>query len=124
MVYGSKAILPTNLDYGVPRIKVYNKQGNEASLEDAMDLLDKARDIALLHSAKYQQVLRWYHSRRMRGRAFGVGDLVLRRIQSNKNRHKLSAPWEGPYIITEVLRPDTYKPKTDDGCNTSGVSLA
>ena len=79
-----------------------------------MDLLDEACDIALLHSAKYQQVLRWYHSRRMRGRAFGVGDLVLRRIQSNKNRHKLSAPWEGPYIITEVLRPDTYKLKTDD----------
>jgi len=54
MVYGSEAILPTDLDYGAPRVKAYNKQGNEASLEDAMDLLDKARDIALLHSAKYQ----------------------------------------------------------------------
>ena len=56
-----------------------------------------------------------YHSRCVRGRAFGVGDLVLRRIQSNKNRHKLSASWEGPYIIVEVLRPGTYKLKTDDG---------
>ena len=80
-----------------------------------MDLLDEARDVALLHSAKYQQALRWYHSRCVRGRAFNVGDLVLRRIQSNKNRHKLSAPWEGPYIITEVLRSSTYKLKTDDG---------
>ena len=51
----------------------------------------------------------------MWGHAFGVGDLVLRRIQSNKNRHKLSAPWEGLYIIAEVLRPSTYKLKTDDG---------
>ena len=57
MVYGSKAILPTKLDYGVLRVKAYNEQGNEASLEDAMDLLDEARNIALLHSAKYQQVL-------------------------------------------------------------------
>ena len=80
MVYGSKAILPTDLDYGAPRVKAYNEQGNEASLEDAMDLLDEARDILLLHSAKYQQALRWYHSRRVWGRAFGVGDLVLRRI--------------------------------------------
>ena len=24
-------------------------------------------------------------------------------------------PWEGPYIIVEVLRPNTYKLKTDDG---------
>ena len=103
MVYGSEAILTTDLDYGAPRVKAYNEQPNEASLEDAMDLLDEARDIALLRSAKYQQALRRYHSRRVWGRAFGVGDLVLRHIQSNKHRHKLSTPWEGPYIIAEVL---------------------
>ena len=80
MVYGFEAILPTDLDYGAPRVKAYNEQGNEASLEDAMNLLDEARDIALLHSAKYQQALRWYHSRCVQGSAFGVGDLVLRRI--------------------------------------------
>ena len=32
-----------------------------------------------------------------------------------KNRHKLSAPWEGPYIIVEVLQPGAYKLKTNDG---------
>ena len=54
MVYGSEAILPTNLDYGAPRVRAYNEQGDEASLEDAMDQLDEARDIALLCSAEYQ----------------------------------------------------------------------
>ena len=53
MVCGSEAILPTDLDYGAPRIKAYNEQRNKASLEDAMDLLDEAHDIALLRSAKY-----------------------------------------------------------------------
>ena len=77
MVYNSEAIPPTDLDYGAPRVKAYNEQGNEASLEDAMDLLDEARDVALLCSAKYQKVLRRYHSRRVWGRAFGIGDLVL-----------------------------------------------
>ena len=57
MVYGSEAILLTDLDYGVPRLKAYNEQGNKASLEDAMDLLDEACNITLLHSAKYQQAL-------------------------------------------------------------------
>ena len=57
MVYSSKAILPTDLDYGAPRVKAYNEQGNKATLEDAMDLLDEARDIALLCLAKYQQAL-------------------------------------------------------------------
>ena len=37
MVYGSEAILPTDLDYGVPRVRAYDKQGAKASLEDAMD---------------------------------------------------------------------------------------
>ena len=42
-----------------------------------MDQLDEARDIALLCSAKYQQALRQYRSRRVRDRAFNIGDLVL-----------------------------------------------
>ena len=80
MVYGSEAVLLTDLDYGAPRVKAYNEQGNEASLEDAMDLLDEARDITLLCLAKYQQALRWYHSPHMWSRGFGKGDLVLCRI--------------------------------------------
>ena len=39
---------------------------------------------------------------------------MLRLVQSNKNRHKLSSPWEGPYVVAEVLRPGTYKLKTID----------
>ena len=65
MVYGSEAILLTDLDYGAPRIRVYDEQGAMASLEDAMDQLDEACDVALLRSAKYQQVLRRYHNHRV-----------------------------------------------------------
>ena len=54
MVFGSKAILPTDLDYGAPRIIAYDEQGAKASQEDATDQLDEARDIALLCLAKYQ----------------------------------------------------------------------
>ena len=59
MVYGSKAILPTDLDYGAPRVRAYDEQGAEASLEDAMDQLDKARDVALLRSAAAMNEQRW-----------------------------------------------------------------
>ena len=63
MVYGFEAILSTDLDYGAPRVRTYDEQGAKASLEDAMDQLDKACDVALLCSAKYQQALHQYHSR-------------------------------------------------------------
>jgi hypothetical protein len=115
MIYGSEAILPTDLEYGAPRVKAYDDQGNQASLEDTVDQLEEARDVALLHSAKYQQALRRYHHRRMQGRAFSVRDLVLRLRQDSRGCHKLTPPWEGPFVITEVLRPSTYKLATADG---------
>ena len=80
-----------------------------------MDHLDEAHDVALLRSAKYQQALRRYHSRRVWDRAFNVRDLVLHLVQSNKDRHKFSPPWEGPYVVAEVLRLGAYKLKTIDG---------
>ena len=80
-----------------------------------MDQLNEVRDVALLRSAKYQQALCRYHSRWVRGQAFNVRDLVLRLVQSNKNHHKISPPWEGPYVVAEVLRPGTYKLKTING---------
>ena len=76
-----------------------------------MDQLDEVRDVALLRSAKYKQALRWYHSQRVRGWAFNIGDLVLCLLQSRKDCHKLSPLWEGPYVIVEVLRPSAYKPR-------------
>jgi hypothetical protein len=77
MVYGSEAILYINLECGVLRVRAYDDQGNQASLEDAVDQLEEARDIAILHSAKYQQALQRYHHRRVWGQAFNVGDLML-----------------------------------------------
>ena len=67
MVYGSEAILPTDLDYGAPRVRAYDEHGAEASLEDVMDQLDEAHDVALLRLARYQQALRRYHSHRVWG---------------------------------------------------------
>jgi hypothetical protein len=108
LVYGSKAMLPTDVEYGSPRLKAYNEQNNDATREDALDQLEKARDVALLHSARYQQSLRCYHDKHVHRRDLNVGDLVLRRSQNNKGRHKLTPPWEEPYIVVEILKPGSY----------------
>ena len=115
MVFGSEAVLLTELEYGSPRVKAYNEIQSEQARQDAIDQLDEVRDITLLRSAKYQQTLHRYHDRRIQPRAFHVSDLVLRRIQTNKSKHKLSPPWEGPYVVAEVLRPGAYHLKDADG---------
>jgi hypothetical protein len=112
---GIEAILLTNLDYGAPRVMMYKELEAKEFLEDALDQLDEARDVTILHAAKYQQALCQYNSRRVNGQAFNISDLVLRLAQGNKGHHKLTPPWDGPYIITEVLKPGTYKLKTANG---------
>jgi hypothetical protein len=106
LVYGAEAILPTDLEYGSPRTKAYDDQSNQTNREDSLDQL---------HSAWYQQSLRCYHARRVRPRGFQVGDLVLRLRQDARGRHKLTPPWEGPFIIAKILKPGTYKLANDQG---------
>ena len=115
MVYGSKAVLPTDLEYGSPRLKAYNKQSNKETQENAVDQLEEARDMALLNSARYQQKLRHYHDKHVWKRDLNVGDLVLRRRQSNQGCHKLTPPWECPCVVAEFLKPGTYKLADEKG---------
>jgi hypothetical protein len=53
-VTGDEAVLPTNLEYSAPRVKLYMNKQNESSLEDVLDHLDEAHDVALLQSVRYQ----------------------------------------------------------------------
>ncbi|XP_004986988.2 uncharacterized protein LOC101782568 [Setaria italica] len=92
VVYGAEAALPTNLDYGAPRVKAYDESRSEEARQDALDQLDETRDVVLLQSAKYQQALRRYHSMNVRGCAFQVIELVLRRVQTSHGKHKLTPP--------------------------------
>ena len=40
---------------------------------------------------------------------------MLRLRQSNNGRHKLTPLWEGPYIVAQVLKPETYKLANEKG---------
>jgi hypothetical protein len=115
LVYGAEAILPTDLEYGSPRTKMYDDRSNQTNREDSLDRLEEARDMALLHSARYQQSLRRYHARGVRSRDLQVGNLVLRLRQDARGRHKLMPPWEGSFIIAKILKPGTYRLANSQG---------
>lgn len=61
LTFDVQAVVTTKFKYGSPRAQSYN---NEQGMEDAQlaaDLLDEARDVVVIRSAKYQQDLRLYH---------------------------------------------------------------
>ena len=115
MVYGSKAVLPANLIFGAPRLTFENIIEAEANRLEDIDVLEEERLNTVIQSARYQQTLRRYHDKAVRHRSFVVGDLVLRRILTGEGRHKLSPPWEGPFIVSEVTRPRSYRLTQMDG---------
>jgi hypothetical protein len=43
------------------------------------------------------------------------GNLVLRLRQDARGRHKLTPPWEGPFIIAKILKPGTYNLANSQG---------
>jgi hypothetical protein len=106
LVYRTEAILPNDVQYDSPRVEAYEEEDAETSRQLSVDLLEEERDLAAQRSAIYPQNLRRYHSRRVRKRSFKEGDLVLRLKQQKS--HKLSPPWEGPFVISKALLNGSY----------------
>jgi hypothetical protein len=53
MVYGAKAVLPTDLDYRAPQVLAYDEARLEKDRQDMLDQLDEARETVLLRFMKY-----------------------------------------------------------------------
>jgi hypothetical protein len=100
-------VLTVEITHEAPRIAAYDKTTSTEALQDDVDALDEARDVALARATQYQQSLQNYHSSRVRPRSFVVGDLVLRLKQDGHG--KLESPWVGPYIVTEVIPGGAYR---------------
>ena len=107
-MYGAEAVIPTDIEFDSPRVTMYTEAEAKEAREDGINLLEEGRLLALSQSAIYQQGLRRYHSRKVKPRSFQEGDLVLRLIQRTAGQHKLSAPWEGPFVISRALGNDSY----------------
>jgi hypothetical protein len=108
LVYGAEAVLPTYVIHDAPRVVLYTEEEAKEARENDVDLLEEAREITLSRTAVYQQNLRRYHAQKVNPRRFQEGDLVLRLKQGTEGRHKLTPPWEGPFIVSRALHNDAY----------------
>ena len=107
--------MPEGVSYASPWVRVYNEDTVEEALQDSFDRLDEHRGMVFVRSTRYQQELCKYQSKHVQPLSFSPGDLVLRCVRTKKGKTKFSPPWEGPYIVAEVLQPGTYKLATMDG---------
>jgi hypothetical protein len=121
LVYSSKAVLPADVMWEYSAIEQYDEGISEDSRRVDIDGLEETRCASLVQSARYLEGIRRYHDRNVKERSFNVGDLVLRRIQNTKGLHKLNSPWEGPFSISKVTAPGSYRLQTLEGDDISNL---
>ena len=92
-----------------PAVEQYEEGIVEETRQQDLDSLEETRCATLVQSARYLDGLRRYHDHNVKERSFNTGDLVLKRIQDTSGLHKLNSPWEGPYIISKVTGPGSYR---------------
>ncbi|MQL99922.1 hypothetical protein Taro_032652, partial [Colocasia esculenta] len=76
-----------------------------------LELLDERRLAAADHVLAYQNRLSRSFQKKVIEHKFQEGDMVLKRIfiKPGGPRYKLSANWEGPYVIKEVYPRNAYR---------------
>ena len=98
------------------RIETYEEEEEaDEARHLELDTVEETRCNALVQSAQYLHGVRRYHDRNIQKRSFSIGDMVLRRIQNEEGLHKLNSRWEGPFIISKVTRPGSYRLQYPDG---------
>ena len=80
----------------------YNEEQATAILTEDVDRAKEECLITYIRIAKNLEGLWRYYNRNIKGCSFAVGDLILHRKQKTEGMHKLSSPWEGPYMVKEV----------------------
>ena len=53
LAYGAKAVLPSDLDHGAPRVKAFDHDQAMEAQQDTVDLLEEARETAVIRSTRY-----------------------------------------------------------------------
>ncbi|KAL0404340.1 UNVERIFIED_CONTAM: hypothetical protein Sradi_2074800 [Sesamum radiatum] len=89
LVYGTEAIIPTELGIPSHRVMNFSEEYNETLLRENLYLVKELREKAFLRMQRYKNIMINSYNKRVKSRGFQVGDLVLRRADALKPVGKL-----------------------------------
>ena len=113
-----KVVAPVEVGLKSLRIKFARIEHNEEALHLNLDLLEEKREQDLKCIKDYHRKTTRYYDQRVRPRSYMPGDLVLKELlpaRKDPTHGKLGPNWEGPYIVTHIIRPDNYELQTEEG---------
>ena len=118
LAFGFEAVAPVEVGLKSPRVEFASAEHNEDSLSLNLDLLGEKREQALKRAEDYQRKTARYYDQKVRPNSFKPGDLVLKKLlpaTKDPTHGKLGPNWEGPYIVSRIIRPNNYELQTEEG---------
>jgi hypothetical protein len=116
LVYGADAVLPPEIYLESIRVAHFNGEDQTEVREINCNLLEERRNTTLANVRKYQESLKRYYNKSVAQRELNIGDLVLKKDIHTKDKYKFSSPWEGPFIVVDIVAPWAYVlAEVDDG---------
>ena len=111
LAFGTKAVDPVEVGLKSPRIELANIEHEEV-LRLNLDLLEEKREQVLKRMEDYHRKTARYYDQRVKPRSYKPGDLVLKKLlpaRKDPAHGKLGPNWEGPYIVSRIIRPGNYE---------------
>ena len=87
----------------------------EADKAITTDTIEEGRLNAVNNLKKYAEAMKTSYDKKVRPVTLQPGDVILRRSVKAAMVPKLQSKWEGPFVITEMLRPGSCKLATPEG---------
>ena len=118
LAFGTEAVAPVEVGIKSPRVELAAEEQNDEALRLNLELLDEKREQVQQRTEKYQRKTARYYNQRVKPKNYVPGDLVLKKLlpaRKNPAHRKLGPNWEGPYIISQVVRPGNYELQTEEG---------
>ena len=118
LAFGTEAVAPVKVGLKSPRIEFASAEHNEEVLRLNLDLLEEKREQVLKRIENYHRKTTRYYDRRVKPRDYKPGDLVLKKLlpsRKDPTHGKLGPNWEGPYIVSRIVRPENYELQTEEG---------
>ena len=117
LAFGTEAVAPVEVGIRSPRVELASEEQNDEALRLNLELLDERREQVQQRTEEYQRKTARYYNKRVKPRSYVPGDLVLKKLlpaRKNPAHGKLGPNWEGPYIISRVVRPGNYELQTEE----------
>jgi hypothetical protein len=100
--------LPPEIYLKSARVAHFNPEDQTEARELDANLLEERCNTTLSNVLTYQVALKRYYNKNVVQRELNIGDLVLKKDIHTKDKHKFLTPWEGPFIVVDVVAPGAY----------------